>query len=261
MKLFISHIREEAKIANVFKDWLESTFSGSCSVFVSSNAENLPPGAKWLDQIEEALSETVILLIICSRKSILRPWINFEAGCGWIKRIPVVPLCHSGINKSSLPQPLAMLQGLDIESDEFTIDLINYIATNLKIRKIPRIAHSEFKAEINSAISSIKYLDSHEFEQCQCPIKTIDYSEQDIRGILKSWMGSRPAENNTRIIYFAEVDKELTFKLGTAKKYLKQVAREWDYIVDHEGEASILFKNNPRSNIVGVKRSRWMDPW
>jgi hypothetical protein len=259
MKIFISHISEETKIANVLKDWIESTFSSSCSVFVSSNAADIPPGSKWLDQIDQALSETAILLIICSRKSISRPWINFEAGCGWIKRIPVVPLCHSGILKSSLPQPLAMLQGLDIESEAFTCDLINSISSYLKIIKVPRIAHSEFRADIQDSIASINQSESQDFEPSQVNIKTeINYNEKDIIAIMKSWMGARPADHNKRVIHFTEVDKEHNFSPGTTKKYIKQVAMEWGYIVDHEGEATILFKEKPRSNSVGVARSRWM---
>lgn len=262
MKIFISHINEEEKIANILKEWLESTFSGHCSVFVSSNIEDLPPGVKWLDQIDKALSETAILLIICSPKSLSRPWINFEAGCGWIKRIPVVPLCHSGIKKSNLPQPLAMLQGLDIESESFTNDLINSVAKYLKISKIPRIAHDEFKTDLHSLIVSLNQLETHEAEVSQNILENVtSYNEKDIIAVLKSWMGTRPDEQNKRVIHFSEIDKEFNFKFGTAKKYIKQVAAEWNYIVDHEGEATILFKDAPRSNNGGGARNGWMDRW
>ena len=34
MKVFISHIAEEAALASVLKDWIESTFLGQVDVFV-----------------------------------------------------------------------------------------------------------------------------------------------------------------------------------------------------------------------------------
>src|SRR5450432_37671 len=42
--------------------------------------------------------------------SVKRPWINFEAGSGWIRDIPVIPLCHSGMAPSALPVPLNLLK-------------------------------------------------------------------------------------------------------------------------------------------------------
>ena len=262
MKIFISHISEEGKIANTLKEWIESTFSGHCSVFVSSNTDDIPPGSKWLDQIDDALSETAILLIICSPSSISRPWINFEAGCGWIKKIPVMPLCHSELRKSGLPQPLAMLQGLDIETESFTDDLIKAIAKYLKIKKIPRISHEEFKTELKYSIESLSKSQAHRVQTSQIEHSTIKpYDENDIIAILKSWMGARPDQLNRRVIHFLEIDRELTFEPGTSKKYIKQVAKEWNYIVDHEGETTILFKKAPRQQSVGVVRGRstWLD--
>jgi len=38
-----------------------------------------------------------------------KPWVNFEAGAGWVRDIPVIPLCHSGIQPSNLPMPLIMI--------------------------------------------------------------------------------------------------------------------------------------------------------
>ena len=256
MKIFISHISEEEIIANILKEWIESTFSGHCHVFVSSNADDIPPGSKWLDRINQALSETAILLIICSPPSISRPWINFEAGCGWIKNIPVMPLCHSGLQKSNLPQPLAMLQGLDIETESFTGDLINAIAKHLKIDKIPRISHEEFKSALKKSNVSLKPQEKTTINSNQLVPAIKSYDENDKLAILKSWMGSRPPELNRHAIHFSDVDSELNIEPGTTKKYIKQVAEKWNYIVDHEGENTILFTKAPRQNSVGVVRGR-----
>src|ERR1700760_2748962 len=97
--VFLSHITEEAKLAVLIKDWVESTFSGHVGVFVSSSPEDIAPGENWLTKIDGSLDKTQLLIILCSPASVLRPWINFEAGCGWIKRVPILPICHSGQSK------------------------------------------------------------------------------------------------------------------------------------------------------------------
>lgn len=71
------------------------------------------------------------------------------------------------------------------------------------------------------------------------------YSEEDKKAILGSWMGSRPSSDNTKVIHFAQVDRELRLEAGTTKKYIKEIARRWRYIVRHEGEATILFELEP----------------
>ena len=99
MRAFVSHISEESALATCLKDWIESTLLGHCEVFVSSDSAALPGGVKWLTKIDEALKSADVMLVICSAASIVRPWVNFETGCACARGIPVIPLCHSGIQK------------------------------------------------------------------------------------------------------------------------------------------------------------------
>jgi hypothetical protein len=87
------------------------------SVFVSSDIRDLTPGNRWLTTIEEELKECTVLIVICSQSSLTRPWINFEAGCGWVKGIPLIPLCHSGQKKDQLPFPFIQYQGIQLEDE------------------------------------------------------------------------------------------------------------------------------------------------
>ena len=50
-------------------------------------------------------------IILASPESVKRPWVNFEGGAAYIRGIPVIPLCHSGMTPSKLPAPLNTLQG------------------------------------------------------------------------------------------------------------------------------------------------------
>lgn len=62
MNIFISHISEEKRLALVFKEWIESTFLGQISVFVSSDPENIPAGNKWREEITSALEKSNLLI-------------------------------------------------------------------------------------------------------------------------------------------------------------------------------------------------------
>jgi len=81
-------------------------------VFVSSDGESISAGDEWLESIDQALQESAVMLILCSPSSIRRPWINFEAGAAWMRKIPLIPLCHAGLIPGDLPAPLSFRQGL-----------------------------------------------------------------------------------------------------------------------------------------------------
>lgn len=149
-QIFISHISEEAKLAKCLKAYLEKAFS-RCTVFASSSERDSVAGKDWLETIKAALDESDILLSICSPRSIKKPWINFEAGCAWIKRITVLPVCHSGQLAKELPQPLCRLTALELESVAFTEKLIGALHTHLKDAKKCEISHCEFRQDLDAA--------------------------------------------------------------------------------------------------------------
>lgn len=72
MNIFISHISEETSIAEILKDWIESTFLGQCEVFVSNDAADLPAGNKWIGEIDQALDSAVAFLVLFSSTSVKR---------------------------------------------------------------------------------------------------------------------------------------------------------------------------------------------
>lgn len=101
--VFISHVSEESKVANLLKETIEKHFLGILDVFVSSNPDGLELGADWFSVIKGQLSRAELVLVVCSPLSLNRPWINFEAGCGSGRNVPVIPLCHSGLAPGDLP--------------------------------------------------------------------------------------------------------------------------------------------------------------
>lgn len=153
MQVFISHVSEEAGLALVLKDWIESTFLGQISVFVSSDPSDIPAGTKWLNQIETALDQSGLLLSLYSQSSVGRPWISFEAGCAWIRRIPIIPICHSGLMLRDLPQPLSNFQALEIQDPQFGSKLFAAIARHGRYAKLPKLSIGDFHAELLAAAS------------------------------------------------------------------------------------------------------------
>ncbi|MGT4069295.1 UNVERIFIED_CONTAM: nucleotide-binding protein [Aeromonas hydrophila] len=68
-----------------------------------------------------------------------------------------------------------------------------------------------------------------------------ELTEGDIKAVIQSWMGSRPAFLNSQVIRFSDIDKELKLPTGSTKKYIVEIARRWDYVPSQQGEQTILF--------------------
>ncbi len=151
MNVFISHITEEAEVARIMKEWIESTFLGQHEVFVSSDSESIPAGTKWLDEITKAITSSKIILLLCNPGSINRPWINFEAGCGWARGIPVIPICYGGLTRGKLPPPINALQALDFD-EKLPEKLFSALIKHLEISRLPRISYIEMYQELEAAI-------------------------------------------------------------------------------------------------------------
>jgi len=120
--IFLSHIHEERELAIIIQEAIEEEFSGFVTVFVSSDGKTIPAGSNFLKRIEKGLVDCVAAIYLISPKSVKRNWINFELGAVWIRNhvnelnagpeIPVIPICHSGIQPSALPMPLTNLNSI-----------------------------------------------------------------------------------------------------------------------------------------------------
>lgn len=111
-KVFVSHVTEESDLAGILKERVSEDFLGLIDVFVSSDNTSISLGSRWLNDVDEALKQAKMQLVVCSYESVKKPWVNFEAGAGWVRNIPVVPVCHTNMRPVDLPIPLNMLQGI-----------------------------------------------------------------------------------------------------------------------------------------------------
>ena len=154
MNVFISHITEEASLASVLKEWVESTFLGQVDVFVSKHDISL--GQQWFRRLEEELTDAKAMLVLCSKRSVSMPWINFETGAVHNKGIPVIPVCYAGITTDTLPAPLRFFQGLDATAEDFGVKIIADLAKHLGYTRTPVIRYEEMTAKVQEALAQIE---------------------------------------------------------------------------------------------------------
>jgi hypothetical protein len=128
-RIFISHVSEESDFANKLKEWIDEILLSAVEIFVSSDkGVSIPLGADWPQKIKESLELADIMLVLISHNSKNRKWIFFETGAGYVRGIPVIPICIGGISKIDLPVPLNLLQAIKIPDDSEERQLINIIA-------------------------------------------------------------------------------------------------------------------------------------
>jgi TIR domain len=182
-KIFVSHIHEEANLAKAIKDEITTLLLGGVEFFVSSDRSSLSGGDRWLETIETKLNEARIVLVLCSKNSVLRPWVNFEAGAAWIsaKGKKVIPLCHSDMQPGDLPPPLGSLIAYSLSESE---DLVNLVAL---IAKEAELSPPNFEAAdlANSLRKSLYEKSSRIDEEERQYVPVIEPLET--KAILESW--------------------------------------------------------------------------
>lgn len=162
-KIFISHISEEAGLALIIKSSLANDFLGLVDVFASSDTASIAAGSNWLNELEKALHDAKSLIVLCSKASLNRPWVNFEIGAAWIRSIPIIPICHSGLGPQDLPIPLSLLQGVQA-SDKAGLQRLYQHVADLLDCKTPQGNLPQLHAEIEAFERVYKPKLEHDFK-------------------------------------------------------------------------------------------------
>lgn len=133
MRLFISHIHEEVGLAATIRQELSDCFGKQVEIFL---AEDIQFGKNWLSEIQKALAEADVVLVLFSRVSSSRPWINIEAGYGAMAGKRVLPLCHSGFRRADLPIIYGILHGIEAADKDDVGRLLDQIAESTPARRL-----------------------------------------------------------------------------------------------------------------------------
>lgn len=175
MNILISHVPEEALIALLLKDFIESTFLGQFEVSLGKNVTDIGVGDKWLVELDGSLTSADLLLVLCSPKSIRQPWIHFEFGCAWTKSMAISCLCHSGLNKVGLPPHLRTFDVLEVDDEGFMEELFADLAKRFGIKRLPRLSYDTMKAELRATLVSL----AHGGKEGEAKISAVAVSDQE----------------------------------------------------------------------------------
>jgi hypothetical protein len=116
--VFISFVQEDKAVAETVKRILEYELRPQVKVFMTADQSQVLAGDDWLKRIKEELTQASIVILMLSKRSIKRPWVNLEAGAAWITGKRVIPVCFGNQSKASLPHPYSLWQAVQIPDDE-----------------------------------------------------------------------------------------------------------------------------------------------
>ena len=107
--VFISHITDEAPVADALKVYLRRCFGPTLKVFVSSDYNSIATGEEWHRAILGAIREASVFVVLLSRESVERRWINFESGFAWGAGVKMLPLTFRNFSPGEVGFPLSQL--------------------------------------------------------------------------------------------------------------------------------------------------------
>jgi hypothetical protein len=133
-QVFISFVHEEQDAAEAVQQFIEEVLQ--VKAFVSCDKWAIFAGDQWLDRIKDALARVTVVVLMLSRESVARPWVNFEAGAAWLQGTVIIPVCFKDLRPDDLPKPYSSFQAVDLMHSQYY--LITSIAHHL--RKIPPVS-------------------------------------------------------------------------------------------------------------------------
>ena len=112
--VFISYSHQDESSARKLAEALESK-----GLSAWTNTE-IRPGKKWAEQIEKALKQSKVFLLLISPDFLASRWTNFELGVALSRAAlspdtHIIPLAIKHVNKKSLPTPLRDLRLIDAQ--------------------------------------------------------------------------------------------------------------------------------------------------
>lgn len=122
--VFFSHSSRDGGALRRLKQRFIDLTGSTIDVFLSSDGQSIRLGQNWLASIEQALADATLMFVFVSPTAVKSPWIYFEAGHAYAKRLDVVPVGLFGIEVGSIPPPLSILQGFNVSGHESLNNII-----------------------------------------------------------------------------------------------------------------------------------------
>jgi hypothetical protein len=137
--VFISFIHEEEEVAEAVQTFVKKVLEGKTEVFMSADTWQIYAGEIWLDRIVDELKKARVVILMLSPVSVVRPWVNFEAGGAFFTDKRMIPVCFDGLDKGNMPKPYSNFQAVDLESEDDQYYLVRSVCHHLNDRMIAPI--------------------------------------------------------------------------------------------------------------------------
>jgi hypothetical protein len=111
LDVFISYARDDRAVATSLNDSLQRR---GLHTWMDVN---LRVGTDWATEISEALTRSAVVIVIVTPRSLDSEWVQAEWATALQSSRRIVPVLAEGATFGDLPQPLAMLQGVDLNTD------------------------------------------------------------------------------------------------------------------------------------------------
>lgn len=82
------------------------------------DAHEILPGDRWQDQIEKALRQSRVLVMVLTLESVQRPWTFFELGAALADGKRIVPVLSEGVEPGDIPALVRQFQFVREKSPE-----------------------------------------------------------------------------------------------------------------------------------------------
>jgi hypothetical protein len=103
--VFLSYSSASRPWVRKFSDAL--TASGITTWF---DAHDILPGERWRDQIEKALRQSRVLIMVLTPESVQRPWTFFELGAALADGKRIVPVLSEDVDPADIPALVRQFQ-------------------------------------------------------------------------------------------------------------------------------------------------------
>lgn len=112
LDVFISYSRQDAKIAEGFRNLLQSA---GLSAFLDT--ASLAPGAQWSQELRTKLNEANVILVLASEAAIRSPMVHQEFGAAIAHCKTVIPIVWK-LDPASLPGWMSEYQALELRGGD-----------------------------------------------------------------------------------------------------------------------------------------------
>jgi hypothetical protein len=112
--------------------------------FLSSDGQSIPFGRNWVHEIEVALERCEIMFVFVTPRSVSSPWLFFEAGYAYSRKVQVVPVAFLGADLASAPGPLARLQGFNAKNAGGLNNLVATVNRRLTFTHVEGFSDADF---------------------------------------------------------------------------------------------------------------------